>query len=102
MDERGDVGSWIRTACIKGLATVSAQLFANSNVLPNLHEYLPSPMYHEAVGGILKQGVERLDNVRQEAGQSFISLLRTALPSGLLGDPWRIAGEAMMKSLFLR
>ena len=101
MDERGDVGSWIRIACIQGLTSFSQVLFSQAGDITNFEEYLPSALYHEAVGGILKQGVERLDGVRQEAGENFVRLLLIpplAIPSGRL---WCIQGEALMKELFL-
>lgn len=55
-DQRGDVGSWIRTAAITGLADLSER--GPVNLL-------------EVVNGILKQGVEKLDNVREIAGRAL-------------------------------
>lgn len=102
IDQRGDIGSWIRIACIRGLATFSEILFSNASNIPNFEEYLPAAKYHDAVGGILKQGVERLDNVRSEAGDHFLRLLLLPLPKVSSPDPWRIHRDPLMKELFLR
>lgn len=74
VDERGDVGSWVRIACIRGLTAISERLLLHASALEQ--GYLPPQRYHDAIGGILRTGVERLDNVRQEAGTCFVRLLR--------------------------
>jgi hypothetical protein len=99
IDERGDVGSWIRITCIKGLVSISSDLFMYAAKLPNLSEYLPPSQYHRVVGGILKQGVERLDSVRQEAGENFLRLLQISLTPSR--ESWRIHCDDLMKRLFL-
>ncbi|KAI0044399.1 TBCD protein [Auriscalpium vulgare] len=101
IDERGDVGSWIRIACIRGLAVFSLTLFSRSAFLPNFPDYLPSDKYHAAIAGTLKQGVERLDNVRQEAGEQFLRLLTSPLPSTPDAEQWCIRGQSLLQSLFL-
>ncbi|CAL1713099.1 unnamed protein product [Somion occarium] len=101
MDERGDVGSWIRMVCIKGLADVAELFLTNAPRIPNFADYLPAKDYQRAVGGILKQGVERLDNVRQQAGHHFLRLLVLHLPDVPDIAQWRIHGESFMKELFL-
>ncbi|KAI9058356.1 TBCD protein [Trametes sanguinea] len=100
-DERGDVGSWVRTACVRGLASFITTLFARAAMLPDLASYLPPESHHDAIGGILKQGVERLDNVRQQAGESFVNVLLLPLPTTPGAERWQIHGEAKMKELFL-
>lgn len=102
MDERGDVGSWIRMVCIKGLADVAEMFLTNASTVPALEEYLPPNQYHQVIGGLLKQGVERLDNVRLQAGQQVVRLLTMQLPDIPGIDRWRIHGESLMKELFLR
>ncbi len=78
IDERGDVGSWIRIVCVQGLASCIEDLFSVAASIENFEEYMPLSKYRQAVAGILKQSVERLDNVRQEAGSCFLRLLRMA------------------------
>lgn len=98
-DERGDVGSWIRLSCVRGLAEISKMLLQSFMQESELEAYLPPSKYHAAIAGILKQGVERLDNVRQESGEHFIRLLHTPL-SGVATTRWRLEGEDLFKSLF--
>ncbi|KAI0061711.1 TBCD protein [Artomyces pyxidatus] len=101
LDERGDVGSWVRIACIQGLTTCSLALIAQAGTLANFADYLPAARYLLVVAGILKQGVERLDNVRQQAGEHFLKLLSNPLPLIPDAEYWRIRGEPLMQELFL-
>ena len=101
-DARGDVGSWIRVSCILGLSTFAQILFTHSKSLPDFMAYIPPGKYHAAVGGILKQGVERLDNVRQQTGAQFMELLRSPLPKVDGKERWKMFGSEMMNELFQR
>ncbi|THH10470.1 hypothetical protein EW145_g1291 [Phellinidium pouzarii] len=83
VNERGDVGSWVRLSCVKGFCSMFKALISQANNL-NFVLYLPLDTYHRAVGNILKQGVERLDNVLKQGeewsvkGRSmFIGILKT-------------------------
>ncbi|EKM79449.1 hypothetical protein AGABI1DRAFT_120846 [Agaricus bisporus var. burnettii JB137-S8] len=99
IDERGDVGSWVRIACVQGLTSCISDLFAVAASVENFEEYLPLPKYQHAVAGILKQGVERLDNVRQEAGICFSRLLR--LPPVKSGEcVWSLPGLSLFEENF--
>ncbi|PFH53979.1 hypothetical protein AMATHDRAFT_186665 [Amanita thiersii Skay4041] len=97
-DERGDVGSWIRMTCINGLSTISEILLLGIDPALGLNEYLPPELYRAAIAGILKQGLERLDNVRQMAGNCFIRLLKLSLPYPD-GDRWQLPGRDLFESL---
>jgi len=101
-DERGDVGSWIRVACIQGLTTFSLNMFSQTTPPSLFLECFPSEKYQSAVAGILKQGVERLDKVRREAGQCFLKLLRQQLPPVPNASEWQIHEEILMHELFTR
>jgi len=98
-DERGDVGSRVRIASIQGLTSVSLTLLTLVKSVP---EYIPADLYQEAIAGILKQGVERLDNVRQQAGESIIRLLKCPPPSVGDSNPWKFREEQLFEELFLR
>ncbi|EGO23938.1 hypothetical protein SERLADRAFT_450239 [Serpula lacrymans var. lacrymans S7.9] len=98
-DERGDIGSWIRMACIKGLTSSVEVLFSNASCIANFAQYIPPSRYHSALAKILQQGVERLDNVRQVAGECFLRLLELPLPAVENANCWRIKGESLMKNL---
>ena len=106
-DERGDVGSWIRIACVKGLATAIALLLEHARApaltMPDaLERYLPPARFHAAVGGIMKQAVERLDNVRQHAGEQLLRVLALPRPHVASAEQWAVCGEARMRELLLR
>ena len=101
-DERGDVGSRVRIASIQGLTSVSLTLLTLVKSDPAYFEYLPADLYQEAIAGILKQGVERLDNVRQQAGESIIRLLKCPSLSVDDSKPWKFHGEQLFEELLLR
>ena len=98
-DERGDVGSWVRIASIQGLTSVSLTLLTLAKSDVTYTEYIPANLYQKAIAGILKQGVERLDNVRQQAGESVVRLLRCPIPDS---NGWKFHGEELFKGLLLR
>jgi hypothetical protein len=102
VDDRGDVGSWIRIASIQALTSVSVTLLTLAKTDATYTDYIPADLYQKAIAGILKQGVERLDNVRQQAGESIHCLLKCPLPS--MGDtnPWKFHGEELFIELLLR
>lgn len=100
IDERGDVGSWIRIVCVQGLTSCIEDLFSVAKSIENFEEYLPLSKYHQAVAGILKQSVERLDNVRQEAGSCFLRLLKLT-PVRSTEVTWSLPGRRLLEELFL-
>lgn len=101
-DERGDVGSWIRMACIKSLTDIVIILLSNGEKLASFIDYLPPAQFHDAIGGILKQGVERLDNVRQHAGQQLLRILELRHPDFDGSEQYKVHGLSLMRELFLR
>ncbi|KDQ11508.1 hypothetical protein BOTBODRAFT_457108 [Botryobasidium botryosum FD-172 SS1] len=98
-DERGDVGSWIRLACIEGVGSVSQCFLENSGTLQPFEDWLPLNSYHEAIGRILKQGVERLDNVRQKAGEQIMTIVQQSLPDIPGIQAWRMDGQELVSEL---
>ncbi|PWN18835.1 ARM repeat-containing protein [Microstroma glucosiphilum] len=80
-DQRGDVGSWVRVAAMRGLTTLVAQyrhLF-RAGILKgseDVQAWLPEQLFHAIVCGISKQVMERIDNVRVEAVGHLLSLYR--------------------------
>ena len=101
-DERGDVGSKIRIASIQGLTSVSLTLLSLVKSDTAYFDYISAGLYQEAIAGILKQGVERLDNVRQQAGKCIIRLLKCPPPSVGDSNPWKFHGEQLFEELLLR
>ncbi|KDR82781.1 hypothetical protein GALMADRAFT_220773 [Galerina marginata CBS 339.88] len=100
IDERGDVGSWVRIACIQGLTTISEILFGVAESIPDFESYFSPQKYCSVAAGLLKQGVERLDNVRQTAGVCFMKLLNAPLPSVDGADRWRLPALSLLNELF--
>lgn len=101
-DERGDIGSRVRIASIQGLASVSLALLTLVKSDTAYLEYFPADMYQEAIAGILKQGIERLDSVRQQAGECIIRLLKCPPPSVDDSSSWNFHGEQLFEELLLR
>ena len=102
IDERGDVGSWVRMACIQSLTRVSLTMLSHARDIPNFVDYFPPDKYQAAIAGILKQGAERLDNVRQQAGENLLLLLQTPLPDTQDADLWRVPGDEILRKTLLR
>lgn len=105
VDERGDVGSWVRVAAITSIGSVSKTLLEASDIRHSslLHEYLPPALYLDAFAGLLKQGSSRLETVRREAGLQISSLLEaySALAEDESVQPWRLPGFDLLTSAFL-
>ncbi|KAG8904796.1 hypothetical protein FRB99_001186 [Tulasnella sp. 403] len=96
-DRRGDVGSWLRMACIQGLTDIALLYFDRAEKLRPFEQWLPSSLYEKAVSGMLKQAAERLDNVRLVATNQLIRLVEYGAPSFPGGDQWRLQGEDIMR-----
>jgi hypothetical protein len=62
-DQRGDVGSWVRSACMTALGDVIDHIVC----LPPTEGWIPDETLDTVVGGLLKQSVERIDSVRETA-----------------------------------
>ena len=50
----------------------------------------------------MKQAVERLDNVRQHAGEQLLRVLALPRPHVAAAEQWAVCGEARMRQLLLR
>lgn len=90
IDERGDVGSWVRISCINGLGSI-VELLVKSGLQ---NDWLPLDTYHNIWASLLKQGAERLDNVRVEVGAQIKDLL--AINSSTLSPD----GASLLQKLF--
>ncbi|KAF9077650.1 ARM repeat-containing protein [Rhodocollybia butyracea] len=101
VDERGDIGSWIRMTCVNSLGIVVETLITRAQHMSNFESYLPPSKYHESIKGILKQGVERLDNVRQESGRTFLKLLSLPPPDIAGPNRWVVQDSDYLRGLFV-
>lgn len=71
VDQRGDVGSWIRLASVSAVRRILARLTAYS--------MLDQATVDKAIAACLKQAMERLDSVREVAGLALTEII--AAPS---------------------
>ncbi|GAA5864093.1 hypothetical protein JCM8547_005133 [Rhodosporidiobolus lusitaniae] len=69
-DQRGDVGSWVRISTLKAWASVLPALLAAPSTSSACTEHLVD----KVVSCMLKQAVERLDNVREVAGKALMKV----------------------------
>ncbi|QRV92384.1 tubulin folding cofactor D [Ceratobasidium sp. AG-Ba] len=100
VDRRGDVGSWVRMASLRAIGTVSEALFSRRSDLTQFEDYLPPNSWYNAVGGILKQGTERLDNVRTVAGEQLMTLIWSSTIRKAATGPWEIPGLNKLEHAF--
>ncbi|KAG8679095.1 hypothetical protein FRC08_017226, partial [Ceratobasidium sp. 394] len=100
VDQRGDVGSWVRIASLRAIASISEALFSRKNDLTRFEDYLPPSAWYNAIGGVLKQGAERLDNVRAVAGEQLMVLVWSPTIRKSAVDSWAIPGQDMLESSF--
>lgn len=82
VDSRGDVGSWVREASMRGLSK-TVRLLCN---LPSgvVHRSWNSEQARDVVAGILQQSVEKIDRVRVCAGSALNELLEDETLRGIL------------------
>lgn len=74
-DQRGDVGSWVRTAAmelINFLLPLTSKLDAEND---QLAPYLNISSVTSIIAALLKQSVERIDKVRASAGKVLCDLI---------------------------
>src|SRR5690606_36565271 len=62
-DNRGDVGSWVREECMKGMERWVRLLSSREH----LHEFLTPSMMRDIVCALMKQACEKIDRVRDLA-----------------------------------
>ncbi|SPO39359.1 related to Tubulin-folding cofactor D [Pseudozyma flocculosa] len=104
-DQRGDVGSWIRLACLSGLSRLLS-LFRgrhrrDSTTIAERDEYVTLELYDQVVGGIMKQTVERIDHVREVAGGCLLQLWNDERSATERQSWWRMKGGQVVKEAFI-
>jgi hypothetical protein len=72
-DQRGDVGSWVRGGAMRALADIISGVAGSEAAL----SLVPQDAFVAATAGIAKQGVEKLDALREVATQAWNTLLAT-------------------------
>ncbi|KAN0063038.1 hypothetical protein ACQY0O_004201 [Thecaphora frezii] len=97
-DQRGDVGSWIRIACLEALTDL-VTLLDRRLAAASKREYLDEGMYDAVVAAMLKQAVERIDHLRSLAVRCVVSLWR--LQEDGEGGAWRFKGRETVRKALL-
>lgn len=99
-DQRGDVGSWVRLSCISGLrslVSIFSQVNLKQDSQSELHQWLSQDVLIKIIGGLMKQMVERIDNVRDAAGTNLLQTLRVIRGS----EDWKDAeGLRLFEQVF--
>lgn len=69
LDNRGDIGAWMREASMSGLETLTLLLRTNKP------EFLTPNLVAKIITGIGQQAVEKIDRTRALAGKIFYNLI---------------------------
>lgn len=85
VDNRGDVGSWVREAAIEGLKECTVLLYKSTilsrePLLGEGQQYLLSfdpSLVVRFTGGLIKQALEKINRVRDAAGQTLQKILHS-------------------------
>ncbi|KAG0343822.1 hypothetical protein BG004_004976 [Podila humilis] len=78
IDHRGDVGSWIREACMQGLAAMLplvGQLDRAMSSVGKSNHYLSEENQVEVVSKLMQQSVEKIDKIRASAAAAIIKII---------------------------
>jgi tubulin-specific chaperone D len=86
-------------ASVTGLVAISGELLRRLTSPSSLESYLPPDIFHLSVGGILKQGVERLDNVRQLVGEELTRLVSLTRTLSIEFSRWKPYGMELLEPL---
>jgi hypothetical protein len=93
-DRRGDVGSWSRTAAMKGCTELILLVAASDSALNEAYGLNASTMAR-VIGALLKQFCEKLDTVRQIADTCLCKLLCNRAVSTIV--PFRVELVEMLQ-----
>ncbi|KAJ3001452.1 hypothetical protein HKX48_002867, partial [Thoreauomyces humboldtii] len=74
-DSRGDVGSWVRQACIETLQRLAELIALHPSFDALVETYWPTNTRMAVVGAIAKQAVEKIDRMREAAGTALMVFL---------------------------
>lgn len=66
IDNRGDIGAWVREAAMNALYKL---------IVTVPHQHLNEQKVHAIVGGLLQQAVEKIDRTRALAGKLFCKII---------------------------
>lgn len=69
LDNRGDIGAWVREASMSGLETLTSLLKIKKP------QFLTIVLVTKIISGIGQQAVEKIDRTRALAGRIFYNLI---------------------------
>lgn len=75
IDHRGDVGSWIREACMQGLAEMIPLVAQLDLSYETSERYLSEEDQNQVLAKLLQQSVEKIDKMRASAAASIIKII---------------------------
>lgn len=84
IDQRGDVGSWIREESMKALSLVVPLVTRMDMEIPGDHPYLGLDTQLIIIAKLLKQASERIDRTRACAGNALSVIVRSTTADGRL------------------
>ncbi|KAL8235656.1 hypothetical protein R6Q59_016737 [Mikania micrantha] len=76
VDNRGDVGSWVRTAAMNGLEKCT-YILSKSDKLDGNESLFDANIATNLVGGLVKQAVEKMDRLREVAAKTLQRILNS-------------------------
>ncbi|CAD6887534.1 unnamed protein product [Tilletia laevis] len=79
IDQRGDVGSWVRIASLTSLRHFTEEHVRHVSE-PELSRRITKEQFDRILAGVLKQCVERIDAVREHAGAQLVAIRACSLP----------------------
>lgn len=91
-DQRGDVGSWVRMAVIRGSTSLVRSILAE----PEPQKWLNVQTYHGILSKVVKLAAERIDGVRKVAGEALGRLVAEKSAGG----QWELPGRLLLEALF--
>ncbi|EJU03097.1 ARM repeat-containing protein [Dacryopinax primogenitus] len=98
-DQRGDVGSWVRIESLKALGATISRVFESCTQLREPLQWISDDKLAELLGMMLKQSVERLDNVRDEVGTQLGLIMTAYMSKPVPSTIWKIEGATALQDL---
>lgn len=92
VDQRGDVGSWVRSASLVGLASVVRSLPTVPSA--SLADYLGAGRTGSMVEGMVRLGLDRIDGLRETAWTTLKDVV------GSLAGRAQVPGSAALQKSF--
>jgi hypothetical protein len=82
IDQRGDVGSWVREESMKTLSLVVPLVTRMDMEIPGEHNYLGFDSQLKIIAKLLKQAAERIDRTRACAGNALSVIVNSTTVDG--------------------